>query len=274
MRSFLNADELFALRGLPHAARTLYREGLRPLMDYQSRVVGVKRRLSYQAFKELLEVNPEWGSNQTQYAPTKSAMRNMLRQLQRAGLVEPVLREGKAIPLVFKLVLADCAEVRLKKERHGECHEERHGFSASECGFSQEERHGEQHEERHTSDNTINYLTSSKTVSINTPAIAADDGSLGRYQYAVQQLLVDVGRLSLVAVRNPKSVQTVRAWFDAGASLEEVEQAVRHGVSCANGTPKTPSYFTAIIHDILKTGAPASRGGNGSASDLLDQLGF
>lgn len=120
MRSYLNETELESLQGLQHEARTLYREGLRPYMDFATGLVGYKRRVSYQMFRELLEVVPDVGSRDGgTYQPSKGRMRNLLLILERRGLVVKQKQPQKTDPMVFKLPLADCGVlVRAGEQRH------------------------------------------------------------------------------------------------------------------------------------------------------------
>ena len=116
----LNDDEEGALLGLRHDARLLYLEGLRPYMDFKTGVVGVKRRVSYKGFKELLEVFPDRGSSVgAVQSPTKSSLRALLLLLERHGLVVKVEQRRRIDPMVFELPLADYdAKVRVGEQRH------------------------------------------------------------------------------------------------------------------------------------------------------------
>ncbi|HHS5297144.1 TPA: protein LvrA [Legionella pneumophila] len=55
---FANAHELAALLELPYIQRLVYLMGIRPYMDRQSCIVGIKRRISYQSLRETLYVGP------------------------------------------------------------------------------------------------------------------------------------------------------------------------------------------------------------------------
>lgn len=122
--------ELEALRGLPHEARTLYVEGLRPYMEFDgTRIVGIKRKISYQACYELLEVLPEPGSRRPAYQPTREQLRALFRVLERAGLLVRVPQK-RFSGLVFECVLAEAGLVRLNEEPHGEPHGEPHQSGA------------------------------------------------------------------------------------------------------------------------------------------------
>lgn len=103
-----NEDEDAALEYLPHTDQVLYLRGLRKNMDFSSGIVGVRRAISYQMFKELLEVNRKRGSTKPSYAPTKDELRACIARLIKAGLIERLhIDTGSRIErLVFKLPLA------------------------------------------------------------------------------------------------------------------------------------------------------------------------
>jgi hypothetical protein len=103
MRSFSWCDEEeFALDGLPHAAQVLYLRGLRKRMDYATGLVGVVFKISWQALREVVYVQPHQGTSSTG-AMSKEQVRRLVGRLESAGLVE-VKTEGKQ--LVFLLPLA------------------------------------------------------------------------------------------------------------------------------------------------------------------------
>lgn len=53
---FINTQELSALMELPLIQRVTYLMGIRPYMDRQTGIVGIKRRISYQSLREVLYV--------------------------------------------------------------------------------------------------------------------------------------------------------------------------------------------------------------------------
>lgn len=101
----LTAAELAALAGLPWAAQVLYVLGIRPRMDYATRRVGDKPRVSWQALTEALYVEPQAGVNAKHYSMSKWKAMRLAQHLVRAGLVEIRSSEVHRI-LVFKLLLA------------------------------------------------------------------------------------------------------------------------------------------------------------------------
>lgn len=117
-----NDDEEDALSYLPWEAQVLYLRGLRRFMDYQTGVVGVKRRVSYQGFSELLEVQPERGSKRAPVSRTKSQLRALLLLLGRAGLIARV--PGYEKGLVFRCCLATLDKSAQMRNNTGTTHEQ------------------------------------------------------------------------------------------------------------------------------------------------------
>ncbi|MEX1669125.1 DnaT-like ssDNA-binding domain-containing protein [Zhongshania guokunii] len=172
----ISDDEEVALRGLRAEARVLYICGLRPFMDFKTGLVGVKRRVSYQGFKELLEVTPDRGSAiGAVQSPTKSALRALLQLLERHGLVEKLEQRRRIDPMVFKLPLADYdAKIRLGEQRHtsviGQATQQatqekphnsilnQHDSDVAKGGIDIEQKHIENSTKRHTSVLPVNNI--------------------------------------------------------------------------------------------------------------------
>ena len=57
----INENELTALCGLPHIQQLAYLRGIRPYMDVQTGLVGIKRGISYQSIAEQLYIEPHQG---------------------------------------------------------------------------------------------------------------------------------------------------------------------------------------------------------------------
>lgn len=94
-----------ALHELPYLAQILYLRGLRRHMDGHTGIVGLVRTVTRRMLIELLTVPDCRGRHSVhERAPTESALRNALRALQRAGLVEPIPHEERR--LIFRLPLA------------------------------------------------------------------------------------------------------------------------------------------------------------------------
>lgn len=72
---------------ISHAARVAYLLGIRPYMDFRTGLVGWGRRVSYQSLRELLEQAPVAGSHREERLYSTEAIRAVLRELVRVGLV-------------------------------------------------------------------------------------------------------------------------------------------------------------------------------------------
>lgn len=97
---FVNSDELSALMGLSHLQQSAYLLGIRPYMERETYLVGVKRRISYQSLAEMLYVEPHPGITQSG-SPSRQQLRRVIYVLERAGLVA-IQSSDK------QLILKDC----------------------------------------------------------------------------------------------------------------------------------------------------------------------
>ncbi|MCE0722791.1 hypothetical protein [Legionella resiliens] len=100
---FVNTDELSALMGLPYIQQSVYLLGIRPYMDRNTFLVGVKRKISYQQLAEALYVEPHQGFEHSG-SPSRPQLRRIIYSLERAGLVE-IKSIGKQ--LILKCLLAN-----------------------------------------------------------------------------------------------------------------------------------------------------------------------
>ena len=91
----ITLEELSALSGLPHLQQLLYLRGIRPYVDYQTGIVGLKRGVSYQSFAEGLYIEPHQGIKSG--SPSKDQLRRALKGLEKAGLLEIRSLERKLV---------------------------------------------------------------------------------------------------------------------------------------------------------------------------------
>lgn len=91
--------ELDALQGTDHSLLKLYLY-IKSFMDFESAIVGYKRRISYQSMSEHLYIDPRPGVKGG--SPHQSSIRRMIDQLLKVGL----LRKSRKDTLVFKLPFA------------------------------------------------------------------------------------------------------------------------------------------------------------------------
>lgn len=86
-------------------------------MDFATGVVGGKRRVSYQMFKELLEERRERGSTVSDYVPDRFQINRLLGKLEKVGLITRLPRVMRTSPMLFRLDLASTDVVRPDEER-------------------------------------------------------------------------------------------------------------------------------------------------------------
>lgn len=85
MDSWISRHEYEALQGLPHIQQLLYLKALRPYMDYQTNIVGIRRGVSYRSIAEELYVEPKPGV--LGVLPSRDQIKRALQGLSRAGVI-------------------------------------------------------------------------------------------------------------------------------------------------------------------------------------------
>lgn len=101
MDFFINKYELAGLNGLQHVQQLAYLIGIRPYMDINTRIVGIKRKISHQSIAEALYIEPHPGIQSG--CPSKDQIRRAIKGLEKAGLLE---NQSTEHALILKCVLA------------------------------------------------------------------------------------------------------------------------------------------------------------------------
>lgn len=97
----INDEELSALCGLPHIQQLAYLRGIRPYMDVQTGVVGIKRGISYQSISEQLYVESHQGIKSERFLRTQ--VRRASPGLEGVGLIG---LQSQGLKLILKCHLA------------------------------------------------------------------------------------------------------------------------------------------------------------------------
>lgn len=101
MDYWITTHELSALCGLPHIQQLAYLRGLRPYMDGQTGIVGIKRKISYQSIAEQLYIEPHPGIKSCSFS--RAQIRRALAGLDRTGLI---ILQSEGMQLILKCPLA------------------------------------------------------------------------------------------------------------------------------------------------------------------------
>lgn len=158
----LDNEELDILSGhgasaLSHAAKLAYILGIRQHMDITTGLVGYRRRVSYQSLRELLEVAPVPGSHRVERQFSMEAIRVLLRELERVGLIRWIKSRERG--LFFECLVAHRDIPSKNRNNMGTTSRNNMMNNPMEtsihAGFDCIEQHDEQHgnniEEQHTS---------------------------------------------------------------------------------------------------------------------------
>ncbi|KTC72335.1 Legionella vir region protein [Legionella birminghamensis] len=99
----VNDKELDALCGLSYIQQITYLRGIRPYMDRNTFIVGIKRRISYQSLAEVLYIEPHQGITESG-SPSRQQIRRAVKGLERSGLI---IIQSFDKHLILKCLLAD-----------------------------------------------------------------------------------------------------------------------------------------------------------------------
>ncbi|HAT1130452.1 TPA: hypothetical protein NR353_001625 [Legionella pneumophila] len=99
----VNNKELDALCGLSYLQQITYLSGIRPYMDRNTFMVGIKRRISYQSLAESLYIEPHPGIQESG-CPSRQQIRRAIKGLERSGLIAI---QSCDMNLILKCLLAD-----------------------------------------------------------------------------------------------------------------------------------------------------------------------
>lgn len=97
----INDNEIAALCGLPHIQQLSYLRGIRPYMDANTGIVGIKRGISLQSIAEQLYIEPHQGIKSENFS--RAQIRRALSSLERSGLI---LNQSEELQLILKCQLA------------------------------------------------------------------------------------------------------------------------------------------------------------------------
>ena len=100
-----------------HQARLVYLLGVRPFMDFKTGITGKVRRISYQGLHEVLEFIPEPGSQREKVDLSVKALRCLIDELERAGLVKRLPNDARA--LVLECLVADREDAAKNRKGRG-----------------------------------------------------------------------------------------------------------------------------------------------------------
>jgi hypothetical protein len=101
MDYLINGYEIEAMCGLLHFHQLAYLRGIRPYMDVNTGIVGIKRGISHQSIAEQLYIEPHQGIKSENLS--RAQIRRAISGLERAGLI---LIQSEGFQLILKCQLA------------------------------------------------------------------------------------------------------------------------------------------------------------------------
>ncbi|WP_051534693.1 hypothetical protein [Deefgea rivuli] len=255
-RFFINDDEWQALMGLPHMPHRLY-VALRRRMDFRTGTVGARPKISYQALREDLYIEPCQGRAANESgSPKLEALRHAVKLLERAGLLRVVPADRQ---LIFSLILADTSESRSVEvpqiNNRLTTDQEQQSESQSDQGFAEDVPQinpiAKSNEVPHTSEfgdlRKPSYSIESSSQTVN--SVAVDNSPMmkdgfGKIKKASDwvPIMLELG-FEQKAVGSDEAAKVFYRWFADGVLPAEVFEARRGAGSVA----KTVMYLAKVV---------------------------
>lgn len=139
-------------------------------MDFETCITGNKRKISYKSMAEYCEYKPNRYSKDSEFIPTKDALRHALKVFEDKELITK-LSKGRQENLVLKFNFAFEGQIRLNSQPHhstiGLPHAQHHQENdLSDCNsnnkyFKNNQQQHAQHHQKIT-DNTIHHISNKK----------------------------------------------------------------------------------------------------------------
>ncbi|QLI80809.1 hypothetical protein HZU75_04285 [Chitinibacter fontanus] len=280
-RYMINDAESDALAGLAHIPFRLY-HALRKRMDFKTGRVGERPKVSYQALREDLYVEPGQGKAMADCgSPSVDALRHALKMLERVGLVKVIPADRQ---LIFSLILADAELVRpaevpqiCTRATPDQVHQSETQANQGLVGNERQSyTRGEAAEVPHTSEYGDRWI---KPISIESSSLNGDsNGAVDKSGMMTTKVLkitkagdwvpimLELG-FDEKTVCSDEAAQVFYRWFADGVLPDEVREA-RRG---AGAVAKTPMYLAKVVE--TRRAANGVRAADGQLTPALHWTG-
>ena len=171
----LTSDEKRAFRGLRNITKVAYILCFREVMDFATCITGLTRRINWRAVWETIEEEPDWGANwkpdELTTAKKQALVKSISKEAIRAGLLVPVYKKGKKLPMVFECPLAYRGSVSKKgtpNERRVERLDEKNNYTEELKSYSEEETEERRTDPERNAPHLVSGLLNTKVFNNNT----------------------------------------------------------------------------------------------------------
>lgn len=261
----ISEAEMEALDGQPLAVRCAYVFAIRPWMDYATGYVGIKRRISYRSIAEALEVEPEQGRHADNAGkPSKSAVRHIIRFLERRGLL---VNKSVGKSLIFYLPIASQDKSALNKSDTSATHKSAPNFDRYDNDL------------KNMSDTPAHPMSDTHPVSgigstyyqyLN--QIGSSNSDQDRFGLGDAIAILISWGMPQSFIRNNQDRELVKQWIDVGVTGEQLfaacERATLAKQTRNDSSPIGPRYIHQVLKTLSEQGNEKSRG-SGSGIDIL-----
>jgi hypothetical protein len=253
MALLLSNEELETLRGLPDFQKCLYIFGIRRYMDYQTGVVGIKRKISHQSLAEETYIEPIKGVKQTG-SKSRQQVRRAVKALEKSGLIHIkssrqqlileclLARSDKSVQNkadTFPTQLADTKADTLNNQKNSVNTDIKHESE-------QESRHIGRHTENKKADMPP---ISGKDSSDDDEADFSTQGIFGPFL----ELISQQGFPLHMVMGNVKTTLMIKAWVDKGVTLEQAETGIKEANAYLGERPATPQFYLQRVLQVKQS---------------------
>lgn len=245
MPVLLSDEERCALKGVTDFQFRLYVQGIRPFMDYQTGIVGVKRKISYQSLAEETYTEPGKGLERTG-SKSRDQVKRTLRALEKAGLLiaKSIITEKKK-QLILECVLAITdSSIKNKAAPYPP-----HSAALQAAPLENQEnpintgiKQDVYGEGRPESRSTQNEKAAPPPVSVSDDDEKVDFSQQGIFGPFLELISQQGFRLHQV-VGNATTMEMIKRWIDKGVTLDQAKTGIKDANIYLGGIPNTPQYY-------------------------------
>lgn len=248
MQICLNEAELVALDGLPLLAQCLYVFAIKPRIDLRTNLVGIKPRISWQALREWLYVEPHSGV--LGGSPSKQQIRRAAEWLEKTGLVTFQSRRQQ---LIFKCLLANQDKFVQNKadifptERADRVVSSKSPLNkgALELNLKTSRQFQIAEADTHSNYTKQNYTISSSLVSSYQPE------AIPQQPEEWVAFFVEVLQFSRPVTHTTQNIILFESWCGLRLSIAMVKQAIAVAETQLGHRPDTPTYYRSFVESLL-----------------------
>lgn len=257
MSIWISNEELDALEGLRHVLVRLYIFGVRRYMDSATRIVGIKRGISYQSLIEEMFEEPIRGIKLKNFS--RQQARRAVKALEKAGLVEI---QSTAEKLILKCILAPQGKsvqnkADTKPTSPNDPEADTYYHSKNPINIESEE---DQKTKADTeADRGVKAKADTPLLSIYKPYLTYSESSKFDQSQVLKEghqwesFLVDFCKFQFHQIKTVKVIHMCMDWAKEEATLGDVIQGIECAEAKLGKRPDTPLFYKNFVDEAIRT---------------------